>query len=420
MTYIEFFGRESIENISTCLTGAPERVVFIGQNRRLMEKQAMRYRMVLLGRGQDVEFICREVPKNDLRAIIDALAGLVETFGACSFDLTGGDELYLVATGIIYDRYREVGIQLHRFSIRENRVIDCDEQGCVLTERLIPEFTVEENIRIYGGDIIYENEKAGGTHVWKFSEELFRDVSAIWDVCRKDVKAWNRVTSILAIASSLNTEHRDPLTITAPIKALLTELKKAGLKNESWEWGFKALHRAGVLTAYSADEKEFSFTAKNAEIKHCLTKAGQILELAVWAAASAAGRDTEDGKPVYNDVMTGVFIDWDGNLSKRSNAVDTENEIDVLMMRGLVPVFVSCKNGNVNTEELYKLNTVAEQFGGKYAKKVLVATALGETGFAAYFRQRALDMGIRLIESAAELSLEELTDLSKTFYRRVD
>ena len=186
MTYVEFFVSDAIENISTCLTGNPGRVIFVGENLPLMEKQAMRYRMVLLGRGTDVEFICKHVERNDLRGIIDALSGIIETYGPCIFDLTGGSELYLVATGIVYDRYREVGVQLHRFSVRENKVIDCDEDGHVLTEKLVPKFSVEENIRIYGGDIIYEHEKAGGTHVWTYSEELKQDLSAIWDVCRTD------------------------------------------------------------------------------------------------------------------------------------------------------------------------------------------------------------------------------------------
>ena len=44
---------------------------------------------------------------------------------------------------------------------------------------------------------------------------------------------------------------------------------------------------------------------------------------------------------------------------------ETKNEIDVMLMRGVVPVFVSCKNGAVKMDELYKLDTVAQRFGGR-------------------------------------------------------
>ncbi|MBQ3004644.1 MAG: hypothetical protein IJD88_01815 [Clostridia bacterium] len=69
--------------------------------------------------------------------------------------------------------------------------------------------------------------------------------------------------------------------------------------------------------------------------------------------------------------MTGVVIDWDGKLHDENTekVLDTENEIDVLMMHGVIPVFVSCKSSSVDSNELYKLNTIAEKFGGPYAKK---------------------------------------------------
>ena len=76
-----------------------------------------------------------------------------------------------------------------------------------------------------------------------------------------------------------------------------------------------------------------------------------------------------------DDCMVGVHLDWDGVIYNHS-LKDTLNEIDVLSLRGVIPTFISCKNGKVTAEELYKLNTVAHRFGGQYSKKVLVATAI--------------------------------------------
>jgi hypothetical protein len=109
---------------------------------------------------------------------------------------------------------------------------------------------------------------------------------------------------------------------------------------------------------------------------------------------------------MYNDVVNGVSIDWDGILNVK---YETENEIDILAMRGIWPMFISCKNGAFDAEELYKLNTVAHRFGGKYAKKVLIATALDamdETG--KYIRQRAEDMGIIVIDNITDKNEKEL------------
>jgi hypothetical protein len=104
-----------------------------------------------------------------------------------------------------------------------------------------------------------------------------------------------------------------------------------------------------------------------------------------------------------------VSIDWDGMVDFVGNTPETRNEIDVVLMNGTTPLFVSCKNGNIGDEELYKLNTVAARFGGPYAKKMLVATELDRKSPQANrsFMQRAWDMDIFLVTDAAELTKEE-------------
>ena len=119
----------------------------------------------------------------------------------------------------------------------------------------------------------------------------------------------------------------------------------------------------------------------------------------------------KDGELAYNDVVNGVYIDWDGEIHTEKGVQDTENEIDVLMMHGIIPVFVSCKNGKIETEELYKLNSVAERFGGSYAKKVLIASSLGDGKSDKAFRQRAKDMNIRIVDKITEKNDEELSSI---------
>ena len=79
-----------------------------------------------------------------------------------------------------------------------------------------------------------------------------------------------------------------------------------------------------------------------------------------------------------------------------------------MLMHGVVPVFISCKNGAVGDEELYKLNTVAHRFGNAYVKKVLVATTLRKAvNSRKYFLERAKDMKITVIEDVHEMTATE-------------
>lgn len=55
--------------------------------------------------------------------------------------------------------------------------------------------------------------------------------------------------------------------------------------------------------------------------------------------------------------------------------------------------------------EFFDEISVAERFGGKYAKKVLIASELDKLGVKAdYIKARAADMGIRVPENVDEMS----------------
>ena len=130
-----------------------------------------------------------------------------------------------------------------------------------------------------------------------------------------------------------------------------------------------------------------------------------------------ARRLREQGKPYFADSRMGVSIDWDGEIFDPCLRIpETRNEIDLIVMRGMTPLFISCKNGNIGEEELYKLHTVAVRFGGAEARKMLVATDLDRRSEAANrsFVRRARDMGICLVTDAAELSDGQWEDVLKS------
>lgn len=153
---------------------------------------------------------------------------------------------------------------------------------------------------------------------------------------------------------------------------------------------------------------------KNEQIKRCLTKSGQVLELIVYLLACEARE--KNGNPTYNDVMTSVFIDWDGEVHDGNEKNEAENEVDVIMMRGMVPIFVSCKNGNVTVDELYKLYSVAYKFGGKYAKKVLIAPRIEGNANVNALRERCSDMQIRIIDNVEDMNEDKLQKTIKGFW----
>ena len=107
MTCVEFFDKNIAENICTALVCNPDRVIMIGNDSKKLKKHAGRYKELFSLKGQEIEFLCRPVSKNNLDAIVALLCDIVETYDDLVFDLTGGEDLMLVAVGIVYYYYRD-------------------------------------------------------------------------------------------------------------------------------------------------------------------------------------------------------------------------------------------------------------------------------------------------------------------------
>lgn len=407
MTYIEFFDKVSIENICACLTDTPSRVIFIGADSRVMNRYIENYKRIFNDRGHSIEFICKTSPRNNLDKAVSLLTEIVETYDDCVFDIKGGEKIFVLALGIVYERCKHKNIRIHRVNINNNVVNDCDKNGKTVI-KAAPCLSVEENIRIYGGDVRYGGiTSEAATYVWKVTSEFEDDIEKLWSVCKYNPKGWNIQIGAFDAIGKARRGGGDSLTVTADMRGNHGFNMNPGI--------VKKLLKAGLLTSFYQDKNTVTVSYKNSQVKKCLTKAGQALEMKIYLTAK--NLKDENGNYIYCDAQNGVVIDWDGDGAE--SKYDTENEIDVMLMHGIVPVFISCKNGRVSIDELYKLNTVAERFGGKYAKKVLVVSSLEMSGDVAnHLVQRAADMKITVIDNVARMSDSELSEKLATVWRQ--
>jgi len=382
MTVIEFFDKDAIENIVSSLLCNPDKVIFIGDKFKAMQRAIEKYNLIVNKRGKSIEFSAISITRNNLQSIVGVLSELVQDSEEIVLDLTGGEDLYLVAAGIVHNCYPEK-VKLHRFNINNGKFYDCDADGNVLvssTENL----TVEENISIYGGCVVFDDENPQATHIWDFNEEFISDINLMWRICCEDTKEWNKTMS--RISSEEEMLDEDDLVLESA-------------DNSFWAIPdvVVKLQENGIISDYKLLNGVLSFVCKNPQVKRCLMKAGQLLELKITAIILSLNETTDEKMP--HDILTGVVIRWDDEKENKSTVT---NEVDVLAMKGLAPVFISCKNGIVDVNELYKLNTVAARFGGKYAKKVLVATyELGS------IVKRAEEMNIRVIDNVGDLNPDD-------------
>ena len=367
MVLVELFDAEPIENLAGFIVTKPRKVVFLGEKKKT-ERFEKIFRSVAKNRNINTIFESRHVNRNFLQGMVDVLEDLVHLFNEENpeeeivFDLCGGDDLMLVAAGIVYKAHSEI-IQLQRYNVYTNKLIDCDE-NILLESQPRAEMSFEEYTRIHGGCVIASEYKSSRKSRWEITPELKSDVAKMWEICARDYRKWNKNTGIIAkAASDMN---------SLPLNIEVDLVREPSKTKDDYKSFIKMLLNAGLINNLKQKGNFYSFAFKNRGVQHCLLKAGVLLELYITIVAESI---KENGQKVYNDVMMGAQIDWDGIKSPMAG-IDVANEIDVVLMRGLRPIFISCKNGSFLPEELYKLSAVAKHFGGQYAKKVLVTNYL--------------------------------------------
>ena len=374
----------------SCLAQEPDKIIYIGRNARQMEEFIARCRTIF---RSEIVFECRKADFQNLDNLTELLTGIVETEPACAFDLTGGPDLALVAMGIVAERCREKHIQMHRFSISGGNALDCDGDGVTLTPERTVSLTVDQLIALHGGILARERME----EPWRLDEALLTAIPLLWSEVRKNPGFWNLNSNFLARVNSLQEEAGSTdRRVVVPFESFPNP-DTLGDSADKVRPLLRILKEAGLVTDFSVSSSPIVIEYADPQIRRILSKAGNILELKTYAAAVQA--KGKKGEPVYSGVVNGAIIDWDG--VQPAEGVDPINEIDLILIRGLQPVFISCKNGMFGAEELYKFNAVASRFGGKYAKKVLLSTQPVD---AHDLILRAKELGIRLVDNLAAMT----------------
>ena len=127
-----------------------------------------------------------------------------------------------------------------------------------------------------------------------------------------------------------------------------------------------------------------NFKVKNVNIYRCLNeKSGTLFENILYYKCKYSG--------LFNEVKTGVKIrvkDTDTNET-------TNNEIDLIAVNGMKPIFISCKTtAELKNEYIYEIHSEAKLFGG------IPVMAVSQTTFKDLpFVKRAKDWGVSLLDA---------------------
>lgn len=355
MTIVEFFDNEIIDNAMGTILLRPERTVFLYSGKR-DDVFITALNALLKNRKIDTELIMEHIDISCLESAAKKIEELVKKYPDCDFDIAGGSDVMLVAMG---SAARSFNLPLHTVNAVKQSVQAVNSSRAYKVYKT--HFTVEELILLHGGKTMNDS-RVSATYTWERNPDEEADIERVWSICKRDPGAWN---AAIGVMKGHHTDKRSVLTI------MWSKLRQAGL-----------VQRDGSGVRY-----------KNELVKYLLSKQGTALEMYTYISAKSTD--------MFDDGQSGVIIDWKGRR-------EVENEIDVLLTNGAVGYFISCKNGMVDSSELYKLSTVASRFGGRYAKKILVVSYFEpDRGF----MERADELGIKVIKSVKHI--KNMKDFAK-------
>lgn len=388
-TLVKIFSQEPLENVMAMMKYRPERMLFLGHKDNMLTKQIRDLEQFRDNKCPEVETEFIELPKDNLDGAIDMITLIIREYPGVRFDLTGGSELILIALGCISARMEISKLRIDPFTGKE-----IDIRGSeVLTSDYHFSIKIADDIILHGGLMTKET---GSIAEWKFTEEFREDIRIMWDLCRRYRGDWNKHCGIIDELRK-NTIGQQEGWSELYINQLGDAIKL-----------LRDLYDIGMLRDYEEHGKKVFFRFKNNQIKKIIGKAGNMLELHVYEVATREPY-------LFTDAVIGAHIDWDGEIHDSTNpGYDTMNEIDVILMKQVCPIFISCKSGKAGGNALHELETVSRKFGGKYARKALVlARACDNTTGTMFFKQRARDMHIWIIDDVFRMSDEQLLNKLK-------
>ena len=381
-TNIELYDDRPIENVLGTEMFRPEETVFVCPQEVADNKELHRaLRKYFAYRGVPVKLTFVPASLLDAAKVEKTLKKVLEEHEDCAIDIAGGSDAALFAAGAIsgdtpvytYSRKRNMFFEIKNAPVARSLpcTVRLDAESCFL---------------MAGGTLLpgrEDNEKL---------KERLSQIDALFSVYAANRRIWNRQISYYQKLS----QAADPT-----LKAEGNRTGKADNGVVTADEGMlRGLAEAGLITELGVSEEKVSFRFADEVVRFWLRDMGSVLELQVYRACLAAG--------CFDDVILSAVVNWKAD-EKRRDAVT--NEIDVMAVRGVQPVFISCKTCEIKTEALNELAILRDRFGGKGSRAVIVTSAAG-TRSRAVMRRRAAELEIEVIEWD-DLRLDRLVERLK-------
>ncbi len=385
MILISFFDPDPLDNIGDILFFQPSKCIFIGESSVIRKNEKKKILQFLKNRGMATAIDYHCIPSGDKDEALNRLTRLVEANPDCIFDVSGGTEMLISLAGYVAQLF---DVPLYQRKGQSNELLW--QMHCNLVPHKVS-LTIDEVVALHSGKVL------SATEAPEPGDRLYKDIPKLWEIARKTPDQYNSLCGAFAYLVA-HSEGTDPLELKVSADVLSSSKGRLHMPM------LREMEESGLIRDLQRPEEGLVLRFCSAGIRETLTKAGNLLEMVTVLAGAFA-----------HDSAMGISMDWDGKLALYGNS-GTRNELDVMLTVGLLPICISCKNGKIDNNALYELDTVSRHFAGNFAKRILVASYVNQNSTSADFlEQRARDMGIIPMFDVHKYSFEEFAQTLKGY-----
>ena len=376
-TLIELYDDYPIKNVLATLTFSPDECILVCPSVISEDKEMKRsLRDFYKYRGSKVKLTFVPVSLNDALKTERVLREVLDSHPDCAINISGGTDASLFATG-------EVTGDTPVFTYSSKKETFFEVKNAPFARGMVPDvhLDVASSLMVAGGTLL--PGRADNAELGNRTEQIDR----LFNVFTKYRRIWNAQISYIQKVSS--SEAGNLLA-----EGALTE-KAGGRVVTADTQLFQALADAELIQDLEVAEDSLRFRFPDETVRFWLRDIGAVLELQVYRACTASG--------YFDDVVLSAVVNWQSGELKSDSV---SNEIDVMAVQGVKPVFISCKTSEIHTEALNELSILRLRFGGYFSRAILVTSGVASKNLAA-MRNRAAKLGIELIEWE-DLKLDKL------------
>lgn len=367
-TLIELYDTAPIENVLAAEMFRPKEMILIcppevEQNREY--RRSLRAYFEYRQCPMKLTFI--PVSMLDAVKIERVLREVIEAHPDCAIDIAGGTDASLFAAGAVSGN-----IAVFTYSQRRNTFFEIKNAPFAHSVTCTVRLDVRSCFLMAGGTLLKGREDNAQL------KTMLPQMEKLFEIYTQYRRVWNRQISYIQKISSAEAGVLD---------AAGAWTEKAGDRHVNADGGlFEALANAGLILDLQMNDEGLSFRFPDETVRFWLRDIGAVLELQVFRACLEA--------KCFDDVVLSAVVNWQGDAIQRDSVT---NEIDVMAVQGIQPVFISCKTSEIRTEALNELAILRDRFGGKNARAI-IATSCVATKNRAPMRNRAARLGIEVVE----------------------